>query len=248
MPNIIGGNRQWFISAAWTLCYEEQFYAVTGFALALAARRLFLSLAAVTVMVLVLMCCTNLAGIQVRGFFFDGLWLEFAAGLGVYYLINHADGPAYAAGVAALVGGLLVSCFIANSNRHDWSKPSGGTYIIAFGFAILLLPLWRFDGVIAGNRLLRHVKLCGTMCYSLYLIHMPVMTVAVGIAVYNGITIREMNPWLVSPVLWILSLVAGAAFYISVERRFLNLPQSEHSAVMVNKGDPVSAFPISNSQ
>jgi len=45
----LGGGRIGYLNAmAWTLCYEEQFYAVVGLLLALAPRRFFLGAAAVT--------------------------------------------------------------------------------------------------------------------------------------------------------------------------------------------------------
>ena len=78
--HIIGDHKAMFLGPAWTLCYEEQFYAVVGLILLLAPRRFFASAAAVTLLVGVVMNAAPGLGFAVDGFFFDGLWLQFAMG------------------------------------------------------------------------------------------------------------------------------------------------------------------------
>src|SRR5262249_10829057 len=41
LPRVLGTEQRYFMGTAWTLCYEEQFYAVTGLLLLLARRRFF---------------------------------------------------------------------------------------------------------------------------------------------------------------------------------------------------------------
>ena len=58
------------LTISWTLCYEEQFYLIAG----LLRRWYFPGVALVTLFVF---ACP----IRPPGFFFDGLWLHFAAGV-----------------------------------------------------------------------------------------------------------------------------------------------------------------------
>ena len=82
--HVAGSTRCFVLGHAWTLCYEEQFYVVTGLLLLLMPRRFFLGIVLVTISVFL---CTPL-GLATRGFFWDGRWLLFAAGVGVYYAAN----------------------------------------------------------------------------------------------------------------------------------------------------------------
>ena len=41
LPKLFGGDSQYLLSNTWTLCYEEQFYVVTGLLLIVASRRFF---------------------------------------------------------------------------------------------------------------------------------------------------------------------------------------------------------------
>ena len=67
----------------WTLGYEEQFYAVMGILIGLRASRLGRSIVILSLAVFV---CAQLPQPSSRfGFFFDGLWLLFAAGTAVFY-------------------------------------------------------------------------------------------------------------------------------------------------------------------
>ncbi len=78
-----------FVGQGWTLCYEEQFYALVGTSILVARRNLFFVIMLTTGAVLAL--CLAFDTERIRGPFFDGRWLQFAAGVLVYYIINYAS-------------------------------------------------------------------------------------------------------------------------------------------------------------
>jgi len=71
---------------------------------------------------------------------------------------------------------------------------------------------------------LRPVRFCGEMCYSLYLVHWPVTTfVTHGL---DALGVKGVWPVLAVtvPVATGLSIALASLFYQHVERRFLNAP------------------------
>ena len=72
--HVIGGQKGWLLGHAWTLGYEEQFYAVTGLLLFLCPGRFFLGAAAVTAGVVAVAALGFALGIAVRG------WARLRAG------------------------------------------------------------------------------------------------------------------------------------------------------------------------
>ena len=66
--NVVSGPRCYLLGPSWTLCYEEQFYAVVGCLLLVARQRLFLGALVVTVLWIVVFLSVRSA--------FAGLWQE----------------------------------------------------------------------------------------------------------------------------------------------------------------------------
>src|SRR5262249_7449344 len=89
-PYLFRNGRAHFVGQSWTLCYEEQFYLVVGLILLCAPRRLFLATVLVTLASVAVQLGAGILGSDVTGFFFDGSWLMFAAGVLVYYHLNYA--------------------------------------------------------------------------------------------------------------------------------------------------------------
>src|SRR5262249_29087974 len=71
----LAGHVRYFLGHAWSLCYEEQFYALTGLIVAFAPQRYFLACAALTAAVFAAISAASRAHIDVTGVFFDGYWL-----------------------------------------------------------------------------------------------------------------------------------------------------------------------------
>jgi peptidoglycan/LPS O-acetylase OafA/YrhL len=226
--HIIGGPPQYFHGMSWTLCYEEQFYAVVGFMLALAPRRFFLAAWVVTAACTATMLLVPWS--RIDGFFFDGHWLAFAAGILVYYRVNYADRLGKWLVNGALVAGTLLygRTFFPVHQPH---ANLGETIFVALAFALLLSLLHPWDRHLASARLLRPLMFCGTICYSLYLIHWPVVK-GVAHAVHLLGLRSDTEIVLVTVPLGVAASVAVSwLFYVLVEKRFLNPPQSQ-------KGEP----------
>jgi peptidoglycan/LPS O-acetylase OafA/YrhL len=216
---VFGSGRAHFPGQAWTLCYEEQFYLVTGLLLAMSARRFFTGAAVVTVGTGLVLVASRVGGVTVEGFFFDGSWFLFAAGMLVYYQINYATrGQARVAQVALLLA-------IPLSGAYSTSAMSGSK--AAFAVAAALPILYRRDRDIASSRLLKPLEYCGQMCYSLYLVHvLPVK--AISTALYAAGVVSPWATLLVTvPTCVVASVAIGWIFHIAVERRFLNTSSSK---------------------
>lgn len=206
-----GGVEDFLIWPAWTLCYEEQFYAVVGLTLILAPRHFFTVLGAVTAVVAAGLLFPA-AGINTQGLFLDGRWLMFAAGVLVYYTLNYARPATLPVAVGLLFLGVM-SSIVAKVSKD---------YLSAFVFALLLLALRGCDTRIIKARASRPFLYCGEMCYSLYLIHWPLVT-AVTFA-FNQAGFR--NPLLIASLGVALALAVAITvarvFHVLIERRFLN--------------------------
>ena len=210
---LVGGQRLHFPSQAWTLCYEEQFYAVTGLLLFLASRHFFQAATIFTGLTIALMLSCAWVELPVLGFFFDGSWLTFAAGVLVYYQINYA-GPKQK---LMLLGVLLLATgwSFAEPDRIPGGQP-------AFCFAMLILALHRWDRQLATTPVLRPLMYCGTLCYSLYLVHVePVKAISYGLHRF-GLRDELSTLLIVVPVCVAVSVGLAWFFHWAVESRFLN--------------------------
>jgi peptidoglycan/LPS O-acetylase OafA/YrhL len=209
-----------FLQHAWTLCYEEQFYAVVGVILLISPRRFFPLAAAVTLAVFTLEMLPEhrapALGFIHRnstGFFFDGYWLYFAAGIGVYYFINYAA----LRGRLALASALLLGI--------AWGLKTGNdTRTVSFSFALLLLALHPVDDGLAAARWSRPISWCGAMCYSLYLVHLPVCKAVSHSLFLAGIDSSLETLLITIPLCMAASIAVAWPFHLWVERRFLNTP------------------------
>ncbi len=217
---VFGSARAHFPGQAWTLCYEEQFYFVTGLLLACCATRFFAGAALVSAATIAAMIVSRVSGVSIDGFFFDGSWLLFAAGVLAYYQINHAGRAGARVAQAVLVLAVPVSMIYS---------PMGGS-VPALALAAALPLLHPLDARIASTPLLRPLELCGQMCYSLYLVHqIPVKAVSTALR-EAGVT----SPWatltITVPLCILVSVALGWLFHIAVERRFLNPSSSTEAA------------------
>lgn len=206
--------REIYTRVAWSLCYEEQFYLVCFLALATAPGRLFGWLAALSAVVLPLRVAAWHGGWlgPIDGAF-PVFWHEFAAGLAVYWRLNHARTWA---GRRLVEVGLAVLVLVG----AGWALRST---LGAGLFAMLLIALRERDEALAASKWLAPLAACGRRCYSLYLAHMPVCTV--GTAIVTGGALGLFGFWtralVVVPVLSLLAVGAGWGFYAGVERRFV---------------------------
>jgi peptidoglycan/LPS O-acetylase OafA/YrhL len=212
-PYLFGSSRAHFVGQSWTLCYEEQFYLVVGLILVFTARRLFLAASLVTVASFAVQLFAAYRGTDVSGFFFDGSWLMFAAGILVYYHLN------YAGRIAKLISFAVLSLAVLTVGWGGVTTVEGSTS--AFAFALLIIVLRRWDARIADCRWLAPLAWCGTICYSLYLAHALLVRIAQKAFYSAGVTSSAGTLFVVLPCCVLVSLLAGHAFYMMVERRFM---------------------------
>ncbi|MCM2270723.1 MAG: acyltransferase [Thermoanaerobaculia bacterium] len=227
------GHQAFFLGPAWTLAYEEQFYLVVGFALALWPRRFFVVLAILT--------AANVAAMLARPSLVHDAWgtcleyagwLQFAAGVGLYHVTNYGARLARLA-YAATAAGLLV--FLAVRFPADLLQFRGETEqhgFFAASFALVALALKPKDGSLSSARLLRPLLWCGVRCYSIYLLHWPLGKLISRLAWDLGIQSATATLALTVPAAIVATVGAAALFHRYVERRFLNSPRGEPSSAV----------------
>lgn len=229
-PHFGGGPLNAYLTPAWTLCYEEQFYAVCGLLILFMPRRFFSGALGVSMLTALVFALTvALPGLHIKGFFFDGKWLMFAAGVLVYYVLNYrSPGARYLCAFilgAAIVGAKFLSRkLIAHGYDTDTVLDDPYSWYAAFIFALAILLLRPIDGWMCTTRLLWPIAMCGRMCYSLYLIHWPLCKIMAALLVFMGVRGFVPELTIIPPILIAISLLAGWTFHILVERHFLNPP------------------------
>lgn len=226
LPELLGGDRAYVLSNTWTLCYEEQFYAVTGALLMLTPRRFFLASYGIAAVAVVARKVSRWLGVEIDGYFFDGHWLLFAAGILVYQRINYLRGLSanLALGVMAVgaVYGLSERLFAADQlDRHF------GEYLLAACcFSLLLVGIKKWDQRIVAHWSLRPFLWAGTISYSIYLVHFPI-TVCIACAMARaGWHADRLVILGTIPLCLVVSLGVAWLFHLLVERRFINSPQN----------------------
>jgi len=210
-----------FIRVSWSLGYEEQFYFVCFLALLAFPKRLFVTLAALTAVVVSLRISASGFGLISR---IDGsfpiLWHEFAVGLAVYWRLNlcrsRTGGRVVEATLVVLAVCGLLGGFASPSLTH--STAAAGT------FGLVLIVLRRWDADVQGMNWLRPLRACGRRCYSMYLIHLPICTIGSVWLYETGLTTFWERALITIPAVSIASIAGSWLFFWTVERHFLNIP------------------------
>lgn len=225
---VTGGSRLFFIEPAWSLCYEEQFYAVCGILLFTARRRFFTGVLLVSLAVAVVAFIHyarregNAQFVDhLDGFFFDGRWLVFATGVLVYYRLVHASRRASHLIDALMVLGLAgawIACRIEGSILAKELR-------VGLIFGIALIFLRRREAIILNSAVLRPITWCGTMCYSVYLVHWPVVKLVSHILYLQGVRGAWPTLLITLPVCAAVAIPLSWLFHVAFERRFLNTRQ-----------------------
>jgi peptidoglycan/LPS O-acetylase OafA/YrhL len=153
---------------------------------------------------------------NIDGFFFDGNWLTFAAGILVYYATNYGQRLERQGAVLMLIAAALLSGYL----------PVRGS-AVAFSFAAALVVLKPFDRSFVSYAATRPITFCGQMCYSLYLVHqILVRAISAGLA-QEGVESGPATLFVTVPLCVLASVLAGWLFHRFVERRFLNARSTE---------------------
>lgn len=243
-PHLFGPDVRFLLFPGWTLAYEEQFYAVVGLLLVLSRRHFFLNALLLSVAVGLIFAAdvTGRLPFPVNGFFFDGRWLFFAAGILVYWLVNYGEKWHGTAGIVTLLlPGVALLAVLPDVLLGD-SPTLVQEGFVAFGFAALLVAIQPFDKAWAASRPLQPIFWCGVRCYSIYLVHWPVVKAVSHVC--HELGVRGLWPTLLVslPACIIATLLVGDAFYRHIERRFLNAPLVTLESRGVST--PTEAYPL----
>lgn len=221
----IFSNTNFFLGHAWTLCYEEQFYLICGLLLFLAPSKFFKHIAWITAGVaLVLVCSLYYPKWNTQGFFFDGRWFLFAVGVFVYWILNYSNSEAISR-FTFLMEGNAVACAILMvvSYKQVWPlRIRTLELFVGVTFAVVLLYLRKFDKYITRSHILAPITLCGTMCYSLYLVHWPIDKWISHVLSNYGLSSSKATVLVVVPICTCVSIAFARLFHLSIERHFLN--------------------------
>lgn len=209
----------------WTLALEEQLY-LLYFPLVQMRKRLSWSVALRAVLMVTLLW--RIAGetvvpTEIRFAWFligPSRWFEWSLGaLAAEVYVSPEKAPAWSRSPWAFA----LALFLAEGADQLQRVPSVGAaahvlveplYGIAFFVLVNLLLASTRESV--SNSLLRVAALVGTMSYSLYLVHVPVMGLA------KVLALRASFPsWAIVALRVILPLAVGALFYRLIERPFL---------------------------
>jgi peptidoglycan/LPS O-acetylase OafA/YrhL len=213
---------------AWTLCYEEQFYAIALVLFLVARAKILQGALVVTIGVLVVNRGAAFLGLSplLYGTFVDGRWLQFGLGVALYWLLNRASPVARRLGVVfglvAVVTGAIVQWQSVRLRQPLQGNPVF-ELVVAVGFFVLLLLLHASDRALFEHPLARPFRYCGTRCYSLYLVHLPVVTLIAGLLCQLGVTGVPATVLVSVPLAVVAAIAVAAVFHHFVERRFLNL-------------------------
>ncbi len=240
-PIVGGGDTQYLLKNSWTLCYEEQFYAVVGLMLLAASRRFYLAAIVVTVLTLMARHMSRAAGTSLAGFFCDGHWLIFALGILVYYQLHAAPRRRLWGTVAALAAVMGYAALDFYRNDSAFERHLDEYLFVAALFALVLMGLYVHDQRLMALPWLRPLTWCGKRSYSIYLTHFPVVVV-LGFALSR---LGTQADWFVAavtvPLSIAVSVLLGWAFHWSVERHFMNAPLDARRAPVV--GQPSAQVP-----
>lgn len=220
--HLVGGPKGLTLGPAWTLCYEEQFYAVTGLLLFLWPKRFFAGAAVITAGVIAVTSAAAHWGVDIDGFFFDGSWIQFALGILLYYVLNYGRQHRGARAAATVVfASVIVWALSFGSLLLAPEKNAGQAFLIAGAFAVAALWLHPFDARITQHPAMKPLQRCGLMCYSLYLVQAPIINVIRGGLLWSGVDVNRLSPFLSLPLCFVPTLWLAWRFHMAVERRFM---------------------------
>ena len=218
-------NRTLFVSAFWSLNYEEQFYLVIGLALVLAAKYRFGLLPSVVALTMIgLAWNLTFPDGWVTGFFIE-YWPNFALGSILYFVLcesafTWARAPFL---VASAFLGLVCAAHFLSWHQSATLETAGRVYgelLLLSGLAIALVLIRPASDRISSSLLWQPVAAIGTISYSLYLIHQFNLTL-VAAAANLLVPINAPTPLLVMTQV-ILHLMLAAVFWYWCERPFLS--------------------------
>lgn len=225
--HVTGTKPHYLMKNTWTLCYEEQFYAVVGLLLLAANRRFFTGAVLLCLLTLVCRHVGRWHGVDQAGCFFEGHWLLFAAGIALYYQLTRASRLGWWGIELLFVAGMAYAAIDRSHPSTNFAEKHLDEYLfVACAFAILLGGLHRWDLHLMKARLLQPLQWCGKRSYSIYLTHFPVVVALSCFLAQAGCTTPLHWLQVTIPLSIGVSIALGWLFHILIERHFVNAPVS----------------------
>ncbi len=232
-----------FVTAYWSLNYEEQFYLLVALMMVGVSitRRSFLWFALPLIGASIIW--NALIPFYSNGLFIE-YWLHFGIGILVYYRLCRLTGATSRRLVdVGLVALAISSTWLAWFSGIDWwtRRPLAQELVVISVFALVLIALRRFNEQFKRLPLSRVLMALGAISYSLYLIHQCNIRFAAAIADFllpAGWTIPSMIFQVV------LHILFAIPFYFFCERPFLNkslVSDTDTSAASKSAGIPQSS-------
>lgn len=216
-PWLGGGHSDVFTRVAWSLCFQEQFYAVCCLVLWLTPGRMYRALAWVTTAVVgYRVFLWDVGAVSSYQGTFLYAWHEFAVGLAVHWRLN--------AGMKAtptdrrLIEALLAALACVGIATGYRSTAAAGT------FGLVLIALHRWDALAGRQSWLEPLRACGRRSFSVYLAHLPVVVVCNGLLFQYGVTGYWTRALVMVPLSMAAAVAASWAFHRHVESHFLGAP------------------------
>jgi peptidoglycan/LPS O-acetylase OafA/YrhL len=222
--NVVGGKPTYLMPNTWTLCYEEQFYLVTGLLLAFASRQFFRMSALVTLGVLGLKHVLRTLGVPQVGFFWDGHWIMFATGILTYHALMYQTSRQRVMTWILLIAGMVYGVVDRILAADPVQKHLAEYVFVSCLFGIVLVILKRWDQAMVRNWVALPFVWCGKISYSIYLTHFPLVVVVSSLMALWGLKSELAVATIVVPFCVALSLPVAWLFHLAVERRFMNAP------------------------
>jgi len=198
----------YFVSPAWSLCFELYFYAAVAVIVLLTPRYVMQILVATVFVVATLDLATNIH----FAIYSDPITLEFGFGVCIACLVKHGFHPSWPRTAAALALCLFVAGAYIAAGGH-WI--SGFQRVATYGLGSALLIYAVVVSEIDGARFPKWLQYLGAMSYSLYISHHLLLT---WLAKYNPSRI----PGPIQIATWIgLALVLAVVLYEFFERPIL---------------------------
>lgn len=199
------------LSVAWTLQHELVFYALFGLCAFVFKRPSLIFLWALPIVGLLFFDITQRWGQTLAGL----INLEFLFGVGACYAYHSGRFKAQRHALLligiALVG---IACYVLHGAAVIYQY----RIIAGLGFSVIVLAVALYECTCDFSRF-RTLIFLGAASYAIYLVHAPFMSLLIRLPI--------MYPhWAVPFILFIpLSCVAGAAYFMLVERPLLRLTQ-----------------------
>ena len=205
------------LKPSWSLCYEVQFYLLMGLMLIFRVKLLYWTIL-ISVITLMTMFFPQIVGLQsVYRSFLDGQWLFFGIGILVFYALQFQKEKMWwwKLGLWSLALGQFIIGFIYRSDIAIY-------YTFSTLFGLTLIIMYSDDQYISSSAVAKPLMYCGKICYSLYLIHLPVCSFLAPKIYSWGLTSITHTMTITIPVCIIISLILAMIFYRYCEKPFIN--------------------------